>query len=91
MGVEDFHSIAFESSGNFSVRAVLEALFGGNINQEPLILEYSKFILEERNDFDELFTLDSEFLVHGNVFNNNVSKVVPSRIKLMITAKDGLF
>ena len=54
-------------------------------------MEYCKFILEERNDFDELFALNSEFLVHGNIFNNNISKVVPSRINFVVTAEDGLF
>lgn len=54
-------------------------------------MEYGKFILEERNDFDELFALDSELLVHGNIFNNDVSKVVPSRIQFMVAAENRFF
>jgi hypothetical protein len=51
-------------------------------------LEDCKFILEERNDFDELFALDSELLVHGDIFHNDISEVVPSRIHFMITAEN---
>lgn len=52
MGVEDFHSVAFEPSRDFSIRTVFKTLFGSNVNEQSFILEHSQLVLEEGNHFD---------------------------------------
>ena len=88
MRIEDFHSITIELFCDFSVRTVLEALLGGDVNEKSLILEHGQLIFEQGNDFNKLFAFDSKFLVHGYVFDNHVCEIVSAGIQLMITAEN---
>lgn len=45
--VQDFHTIAFEFSCYFSVRAVLQALFRSDVNQQALVLEHRQLVFEQ--------------------------------------------
>ena len=88
MWIEDLHSITFEFTGDLSVRAVLKTLLRRNVNQEPFVLKYSEFVLKHRNDFDKLFAFNSKFLIHGDVFNDDISEVISPCIQFMITAEN---
>ena len=90
MGVKYFHRVALKLFGDFAVGAIFESLLSCNIDQQSLILQHCQFILKDGYFLDQFLTFHPQFLIHGYVLHNHISKVVPPRVELPVAAEDVL-
>lgn len=54
-------------------------------------MQHGQLILKNRYLLHQFLALNSQFLVHGNILDNDISKVISSRIELAVATEDVLF
>lgn len=80
MRIQYLHDITLKLLGDLTIWTVPQPFLSSHIDQEPLILQDGQFILEDRDPLDQFLALDSQLLIHCNVFNDDVCEVVSSGI-----------
>lgn len=91
MRVQNLHDISIELFSDFSIGTIFQSFFRCHIDEQSLILQNSQFIFKNGDPLHKFFALDFEFLVDGNILNNDISEILPPGIELMMTTLNRFF